>query len=739
MGEERIQEILNTIQKIKDSKKSVTSYFKTSNVPFSKAQYYNYLKCVKKYGEECLKDGRKDGNNRKLTQSIKDYINICIKEEPSILASQLRMNIQKQFDTDISKSSINDFRKSKGLPRQPLKKKEYKFKSSGGGEILTSLAFFSGIIDVFTKTIVARVNEVRESPSFNRSLTMKKDHQTFRVQGKFTKEYNQLKSVRENRFKSIDEKILKKNYSSMNIFYMSEKIISRYNLALLCLPLVTENGKSSRVNRVKGNDLAFLCGYNYKDAALDKYLRELKYLKVSEKLIIETAKFWLNFWRDRDGEETISVCYYIDGNTKALWSQDRCYKGKVTMLGRVMNCLENVFIHDGKGHPLYFQTFHGHADLGEHALGMITKLMKHFSDVSSQISIKRVLVMDGGGNSVKTMRAFSDSKDDEYFITILDNNQVKERKFKHKNRKTRYKYGAATLIACKIELLDSKEAGYIYETRAVIVKWDNGRESVLVTNIPAELLDASEITKRYFDRWPKQEKEFRNYKGSLNIHRIVGYGKKLEDYDTMKEKYSKIKKTIRKLRTKLKEPLMEIDKIEKELASLYRKEKKQREKSKIEFGKRVLSESDSEKLKQLEREIKKCLLRQKTIEKDHTDDFTKLKKNMKEEGRIRFKDKVYRIDTELDQIMTCFKLSFANLCSFLLTECMNHEKYELQSLFESIFQLGGNAKITDYEKIIKLERNPKESNVMKKVEGCIKKLNDMKIQNPEGHLLQFSM
>jgi hypothetical protein len=38
------------------------------------------------------------------------------------------------------------------------------------------------------------------------------------------------------------------------------------------------------------------------------------------------------------------------------------------MLGRVMNCLENVCIHDGKGHPLYFQTFHGHADLGKHAL-----------------------------------------------------------------------------------------------------------------------------------------------------------------------------------------------------------------------------------------------------------------------------------------------------------------------------------------------------------------------------------
>jgi hypothetical protein len=50
---------------------------------------------------------------------------------------------------------------------------------------------------------------------------------------------------------------------------------------------------------------------------------------------------------------------------------------------------------------------------------------------------------------------------------------------------------------------------------------------------------------------------------------------------------------------------------------------------------------------------------------------------IKEEKRIRDKDKVYRIDMELDQIMTCFKLSFVNLCSLFLTKCMAHEKFEL--------------------------------------------------------------
>ena len=449
---------------------------------------------------------------------LKNYIISEVKESPSISSAKLVNKIKKRFKITISRHSINNFRKSVGLTRQaPTKEEEYEIQESGGGEILTSLAFYTKIIEVITKTIMQKAYEVSRQPLFEKNI--KKDYPRYRNKGKFTKRYNNLKQVRENRFKSIDEKIPQKNFASMKIFQMPKKTISRYNLGLLCLPLVTTNGRSSRVNRVKGNDLDFLCGYNYKDASLDKYLRELKYLKVSENLIIETAKFWMNYWQEKGEQQTYFVCYYIDGNTKALWSSGRYYKGKVTMIGRVMNCIENVFIHDGKGHPLYFQTFCGNADLGKNALKMLSKLTKHLND--SSVDVKRILVMDGGGNSVKTMRGFKDSK--ENFITILDNNQTQDRKFKHMGKRKRYKYGAADLIDCKIELIDSSEKDYICELRAVIVEWDNNRKSVLVTDIDEDLLDASEITKKYFDRWPKQEKRLRDEKAGVNIHRIVGY------------------------------------------------------------------------------------------------------------------------------------------------------------------------------------------------------------------------
>jgi hypothetical protein len=521
----------------------------------------------------------------------------------------------------------------------------------------------------------------------------------------------------------------------MNIFLKSNKIISRYNIALLCLPLVTSNGKSSRINRVRGNDIAFLSGYNYKDAALDKYLRELKYLKISNQLILETAKFWINFWKKEQNEETCFVCYYIDGNTKPLWSSHSHYKGKVTMLGRVMNCLENVFIHDGKGHPLYFQTFQGHADIGEHALNLVTKLNQMLDNPSAHLQVNRIIIFDGGGNGVQTLREFD--KSDEYFITILDENQTKDRKFKHKRLEMQYKYGNAMLTDCQIELKDSYEKDYIYESRAVIVNWDNGRKAVIITDIPRELLDESEVVKKYFDRWPLQEKIFREEKSSLKIQNIVGYGTKIESYDKMNERHRKICETITNLKLKLEVPLKEIDAIEAQLTDYYQQERIVREKSKIEDGKRILDDADAICLKECESNINRCIRQKAKIEKENKDDFEKYKRYLEEEKRIRDKDKVYRIDIELDQIMTCFKMSFVNLCSFFLIKCFDNEKFELLTLMESIFQLEGSASVSNDRKVIDLEMNPKEPDLMAKLYKALQTLNTMQVHDLEGRVIGF--
>jgi AraC-like DNA-binding protein len=729
-------DILSEIKKIENSPLSAREYFNQNTVPFSRSQYYIYRKTLNQFGENGLRDKRTDGNNTKLTSRVKDYIITVISDNREISSSQLQRKIQNMFGITVTESCLNSFRASISLTRvRPLPKKVCHHQKSGGGEILTALAFFSNIIDIYTQTIMERMDEIRESELFEKSKNISQDNIEYRQNGRFTSEYNQLPSVRENRFKSIDEKIVTKNLSTMNIFKMSEKTISRYNLALLCLPLVTSNGKSSRINRVKGNDLSFLCGENYKDATIERYLQELKYLKISDKLIDATAKFWQDFWRNEFGDETIFACYYIDGNTKPLWSSNRCYKGKVTMLGRVMNCLENVFIHDGKGHPLYFQTFHGHGDLGKHALNMLTKLTQLIDDPNVQASVKRILVFDGGGNGVSTLRSFGDS--DQYYITILDDNQVTARKIKNIQESERYKYGESFLYESQIELEDSLEKGYIHECRAVSIDWDNGKRTVLITNIPCEFLDASELTKKYFDRWPQQEKQFREAKSGVNIHRIVGYGMKVENYERMSEKHAKLCETISFLRAKLEKPLKEIDLINEKLPSLFAQEKILHEISQIINGKRILSDEDSTELQMCITEINRLNRQLNSIKKDYKEDFKRYYKSLKEERRIRDKDTVYKIDLELDQIMTCFKMSFVNLCSLFLTKCMKSDKFELSTLFESVFQLEGYSDIEKEKKNIKLEMNPKEPDMIDKISNALQILNGLNLRDLNGRAVRF--
>ena len=501
----RVSTILQVMKDVKEGSSSVNQYFKENDVPFGQAQYYLYRKAIEKMGIEGLYDQRSKGNNLKFTDEMKSFVKGLLKHNRSLTSTEVQNAIKNEFKTAISNTVINDFRREHDLSWR----RDNSVNESGASEIVVALALNSGLIDAITDSICRCAQKKKESEAFRESELIRKDHPDLRSKGRFTSEYNNQSQVRESRFKPLEEKIGNKRFASMNIFSLSRESIMRYVLALFSLPIATTNGRVRSVDNPRGNALKYLCGFNYKAATLDKYIRELKYLQISNELIEATAKFWIDFWSSRNKSDYIFACYYIDGNTKALWSSKPCHKGKVTMLGRVMNCLEQVFIHDGQGHPIYFQTFSGSADLGKNALGMmdrISEYLKNTTTLDDQFTVNRILILDGGGNGVKTLRELSDY----HFITILDPNQVNDRKIKSVSEEKRYDYGDAYLVDCAIELEDSNDKGYIFETRAVQVNWDNGRTSVLITSLSEEIFSTDNVVKSYFDRWPAQELNFRD-------------------------------------------------------------------------------------------------------------------------------------------------------------------------------------------------------------------------------------
>jgi len=228
-------------------------------------------------------------------------------------------------------------------------------------------------------------------------------------------------------------------------------------------------------------------------------------------------------------------------------------------------------------------------------------------------------------------------------------------------------------------------------------------------------------------------------KSGVNIHRVVGYGKKLVDNITVLEKIERLQRQKNELEWELRDPLDEIRNMEETLQLKITEERIYREKSTIIKGSRRLSEHDMQSLKSIQKEINSIKRKIKKIEKDHLKQFTSLKKKKDELARIIDKKKIYSVDVELDQIMTCFKISFANICCYLLDECFNGEKMTLQRLYDVVFDLHGKVKIDGDQRNIIVERNPKQEDVMRKLESAFDVVNSMGVKDLNGRRYNFKL
>src|SRR5436853_1197291 len=314
--------------------------------------------------------------------------------------------------------------------------------SCGGFEIIGALALHLGWARHTAEMIVQERERFRRTAAY-RGERVWRDREGRNRQGQFTGAYNRRAEICAQRFASVEDKRKGKNYSRMALFQSSEFVLERKCLGLLALPLITLNGLMRSANNPLGNALEHFCGYNYQHHTLDKFLRELKYLGISDRLLRDQVSFWRQHWHEFESSGLPFLCYYVDGNTKPLWSKKRVKQNKVTMLGRVMGCLEQVFVHDAFGHPVYLETYAGKAPVGEHILGLFEKIEAALEGPGPPLRVRRVIVMEAASNGVATLRAFA-SQEKYHYITALDDNQWNPRKVIEEGRAKRYYYGEAT-------------------------------------------------------------------------------------------------------------------------------------------------------------------------------------------------------------------------------------------------------------------------------------------------------
>jgi transposase len=734
-------EIASILEKIADSGMSIDEYLEKHEVPFSRPQYFRYKARFAAEGVDGLIDRRSRGNHRKLTPDAEGFIRGVHQANPRLSLQEICDSVETTLAIRVDRSTVSRFLSGVGEPIQWPRPVEAERISTpcGGFEIIGALAIHLGWARHTADVILQEVEGFRNSDLF-RQERVRRDRKGRNSRGQFTGEYNCRADIRKKRFASVEEKRQHKNYSRMSLFQAGQLIVERKCLGILALPLITLNGTTRSANTPLGNALEHFCGYNYQHGTLDKFLRELKYLGISDRLLREQVSFWQAHWGkfEENSSALPFLCYYVDGNTKPLWSKKRVKKNKVTMLGRVMGCLEQVFVHDGFGHPVYLETYAGKAPVGEYILEMFKKIEDSLEGPGPALRVRRVIVMDAASNGVATLRAFA--KQNRYhYITVLDDNQWSPSKVRELGRAKRYYYGEATLRECLLELEDSREKGYLVVVRGVRIDWDYGKTTVLITSLPKETVGASLVVKTYFDRWPYEELQFRGMKSFACLNRVAGYGKKRLPDDKVRQTQKELRVRITELRQKLSVPLKAIADQEERLALCIDKERRIHSQSPIANGKRVIDEQTRPILKSLSKEMAQCRRQIKSIESDWGKDLHRLRRYEKEWLRLQGKEYVYRIDVELDQIMAYFRISLVNLSSWFLHECLPKHTMALSKLLHSILLMSAEIELTKDIRRIRLKRNLKDPEGMERLEPALQKLNDLKIQHLDGRRVEFTL
>ena len=732
-------EIASILQKIADSGLSIDEYLRKHAVPFSRPQYFRYKARFATDGLDGLRDRRGKGNHRKLTPDAEGFLRGVHRTNPQLSLEEICESLETTMGMRVDRSTVSRFLKGVGEQIQwprPVEPERI-FTPCGGFEIIGALALHLGWAKHTAEVILQETKRFRKSAAFGQER-VSRDLKGRNSLGQFTEEYNRRADIRLRRFASVEEKREHKNYSRMALLQAGEFILERKCLGILAFPLITLNGTTRSANAPLGNALEHFCGYNYQHDTLDKFLRELKYLGISDRLLRDQVSFWQAHWRKFEGSPSglPFLCYYVDGNTKPLWSQKRVKQNKVTMLGRVMGCLEQVFVHDGFGHPVYLETYAGKAPVGEHVLEMFEKIEDALEGPGPPLRVTRVIVMDSASNGVATLRAFA-QQDRYHYITSLDDNQWNPSKVRQEGRPKRYYYGDATLRDCLLELEDSREKGYLVVVRAVRIDWDYGKRTVLITSLPKETIGASLVVKAYFDRWPYEELQFRSMKSFACLNRVAGYGKKKLPDQKVRQTQKKLQARIAVLRQSLRVPLKAIADHEERLAVCIEKERRIHSQSQIVDGKRVVDDETRPVLRSLSREMAQSRRQIKSIESEWSKDLHKLRRYEKEWLRLQGKDYVYRIDVELDQIMAYFRVALVNLTGWFLHECLPKHTMALAQFLHNILLMSAEIQLTRDTKEIKLSRNPKDPHGMATLTPALQQLNDLGIHDLDGRQLEF--
>jgi len=712
-----------------------------------------------KGGAQALIDRRRVRPKVKLTNEIKSAVRLLLKMYPEARTPKLCDAVESTMGVAIGESTMRDWLASEGLTHSVGRPSGSASGAVGvtplplaGAELLKAVEEEIGAIAALT-TAMGPVLE-----GLPKAIGEVRDDRAHRDEhGHFLPSYNEPQERTDPglgpKFASVSERREGKDLRAMRVVSNSFETRYRKDRTLTLLPIVVKGARWSELQHWRGQHLEHLVGVAYQPATLDKYARELKYAGVSSAVREGLASFWLEQEGAHVDSVTGGIVLYCDASTKPLWTRHYSKSTRVSKTGRVQPAVSTLFLHSGAGTPLIYEAHSGSISLPKRVVAML----KEWERVAGVGTARRLVVIDREAHATWLLKEL-DAAGWTFLVPLRRNCATPDRRWEDlgawKPVHPEVPDGPQVRDA-KLWLNDSKAPNEPLRVRAISRR--TGEEDAGATwgtNAP-ELFSPADLLRLYSDRWSKQEHVFRDGNGRVGLARHHGYGKQrvdniaiIDKREHLDAKGRRAQQAHDKAMTKLSiaEQARDvqstaIERVQQRIDELNNGLDEEVSPGVTVTGK-VRRDYDSvkswqswmptarTKLQELQQHVDK-LQERADKEKSRAETLTE------EWEKLASKTEIYTVDTELDEIMTGYKLTFMNLCLRLMREFMD-VRWQIDHLISAVLTLPGDRRRTADLETIRIYRQKRDPQAMAAVAHAIEAINKRELCR-DGRRLLFRL
>ena len=702
-------------------------------------------------GWQALVNRNRVGAARKVSPEVVAVVRGLLEGNPELRSEALCAKVNKVLGISVQGATMRKLLRDLGLahrPGPPGPSMKAEPLPLAGAELLKGAEADLGAVARLTADIEAALEALPDETG-----PVLDDRANRDERGRFLASYNEGQAKGEAdlgpKFETVDIRRQGRDLSAMRTANSSYPSLFRKALALTLFPCVLDTPRPDGLRHWQGEHLAGLVGVAYMPETLLKFMRELKLAGVADAMRESAARFWMTVEGPALDPVTGAVVLYADTTTKPIWTHHFSRSTPVAKLGgRVMPAMSTVMLHSGTGTPLVYRTFSGTVSLPDKTM----ELIREYEAAAGEATVKRLLVMDREGHAIEYIKKLQ-SGTWLYIVPLRSNVLGPNAQFDALTEWAPYGEQGDEVREGRLLLHDRRKGEGDLWVRVVARKRHRtGKEAWYATNAPQVEFPPPVILDRYFDRWPLQEHRFRDAYGRVGLHVHHGFGKELVANIAVLDRIEQLEGRLRRLErarddattaaTDLSVQAAQLEeavtKVAGRIAELRSQEDADvavgRGSSKLFVERHALIRS----LETWHHSARQRLdgfvqSRDEHVGRASTAEST-IERVRAEADKLSRRRQIYTVDTELDEIMTAFKLTFVNLCMHLMKRYLGAQM-ELDTLIQAVLTLPGERTVTRSTETVRIYRHDRDRKVMPLVETACRLLTEKRLMRNKRRLI----